>query len=240
MIEFYKFVSQFGMRDASPFCLKLMTYLRLAEIPHHTHEILDPRKAPKAKMPFIIDDGARMGDSEIIIRHLKETFGDLLGEGLSDQQKAISHAFNTLLAERFYWTIIHTRWTEPKFQPLLQDAWFTPVPKLVRGVVARLAFKQVAKASIAQGMGRHSLEEIHAFAIADIDAIAVMLGDKDYFFDDQPREIDASIYAFLSVAKCDAFPTPIRDHIMKSQRLLDYLDRVDQAAYGSSENMETA
>jgi len=34
MLEFYKFVPQFGMRDASPFCLKLMTYLNLADIPH--------------------------------------------------------------------------------------------------------------------------------------------------------------------------------------------------------------
>ncbi|MEO1142618.1 MAG: glutathione S-transferase family protein, partial [Pseudomonadota bacterium] len=62
MIELYKFVPQFGMRDASPFCLKLLTYLKLADIPHETHEILDPREAPKQKLPFIIDDGISISD----------------------------------------------------------------------------------------------------------------------------------------------------------------------------------
>ena len=67
MIEFYKFAPQFGLRDASPYCLKLATYLRLAGVPHETHEIMDPSEGPKQKLPFIRDEGEPIGDSELII-----------------------------------------------------------------------------------------------------------------------------------------------------------------------------
>lgn len=235
MIEFYKFVPQFGMRDASPFCLKLMAYLALAKVPHNTHEIMDPRKAPKGKMPYIIDEGEAMGDSEIIIKHLKQRFGDPLAHGLSESQLGISHAFNVMLAERFYWTLTHTRWVQKKYQPVLKDAWFGVVPKMFRGIVANKAFKDVAKASYGHGIGRHTLAEIDAMGISDIDAIEAFLGDKTYFLDDSPREIDASIYAFLSNAACDVFPSPVRDRIIQSAGLMDYLQRVEKAAFGESE-----
>lgn len=235
MIAFYKFVPQFGMRDASPFCLKLMTYLRLADIPHETHEIMDPRKAPKQKMPYIVDNGAEIGDSELIIRHLKQNYGDPLAQGLSNEQLALAHAFHVMLAERFYWTLTHTRWVNPQFQPVLKEAWFATVPRLLRGIVANQAFKQIAKATYGHGIGRHSLDEIYAMGISDIDAVEAVLGDKDYFLDEAPREIDASIYAFLSAAVCDAFPSPIRDRVKSSKNLLAYIDRVDQAVFGAGE-----
>ena len=148
MIEFYKYVPQFGMRDASPFCLKLMTYLRLANIPHNTHEIMDPRRAPKQKMPFIVDGGREIGDSELIIACLKEKFGDPLADGLSSRQRATAHAFNVMLAERFYWAgMVYSRWVEKQHQPLLRETWFGAVPAPLRRIVAGKVFKDIEKAA---------------------------------------------------------------------------------------------
>ena len=70
-LNFYTFVPQFGLRNASPFCLKLETYLALAGIEHKRHEIMDPRQAPKEKMPYIVHGPTEMGDSELIITYLK-------------------------------------------------------------------------------------------------------------------------------------------------------------------------
>ena len=232
MVEFYKYVPQFGKRDASPFCLRLMAYLQLAGIPHETHEIMDPRKAPKQKLPYIVDKGKDIADSELIIAYLKETYGDPLGEGLSDADKAITHAFNIMFAERYYWTLMHTRWILPKYQPLMVETWFSDIPKLLRGFITKSIFKQVKKNAIGHGIGRHSTEEIYAMGLRDLKAVEAQLGDKDYLLGDSPREIDVTAYAFLDNTRGDIFDSPITDYVNNSPKLMAYIDRVDKAAFG--------
>jgi len=233
MLEFYKYVPKFGKRDASPFCLKLMTYLKLANIPHNTHEIMDPRKAPKQKLPYIVDKGKDIADSELIIAYLKETYGDPLGEGLSDADKAVTHAFNIMFAERYYWAaMVYPRWVRPEHRLLLTETWFGAIPKLLRGFIAGTIFKQVEKNAIGHGIGRHSEEEIYAMGLADLKAVEAQLGDKDYLLGDSPREIDASSYGFLDNTRGDIFPSPLSHYIESSPKLMAYIDRVDKAAFG--------
>ena len=233
MIEFYKFVPQFGLRDASPFCLKLMTFLNLAQIPHKTIELMDPRKGPKQKLPYIVDDGQAIGDTELIIAHLKAAYGDPLGAGLTEPQQAITHAFNVMFAERFYWAaMIYPRWIRPEHRPLLTQTWFGMIPKLVRGIVVKSIFRQMEKNAIGHGIGKHSAEEIYAMGIADVKAVEAQLGDKDFLLDNKPREIDAGAYAFLANARSEIFPTPISAYIQQSPKLMAYIDRVDAAAFG--------
>jgi Glutathione S-transferase N-terminal domain len=66
-IVLHQFSRSFGLPNASPFCMKLETYLRMAEIPHELafEETLD--KAPKKKMPYIEDEGQKIGDSNLVI-----------------------------------------------------------------------------------------------------------------------------------------------------------------------------
>src|SRR6185295_19040355 len=56
--------------NMSPPCVKLETWLRMAEIPY---EMAPPdlAEAPKGKVPFIEDAGVKMGDSTLIVEHLK-------------------------------------------------------------------------------------------------------------------------------------------------------------------------
>ena len=232
MLDFYKYEPQFGKRDASPFCLKLMAYLKLADIAHNTHEIMDPRKAPKQKLPFIVDKGKDIADSELIIAYLKETYGDPLGEGLSDTDKAITHAFNVMFAERYYWTLVHTRWILPTYQPLMTETWFGMIPKPLRGFITKSIFKQVKKNAVGHGIGRHSTEEIYAMGLSDLKAVEAQLGDKDFLLGDTPREIDATAYAFLENTRGDVFDSPVTDYVNNSPKLMAYIDRVDKAAFG--------
>lgn len=233
MLEFYKFVPKFEKRDASPFCLKLMTYLKLAGIPHETHEIMDPRKAPKAKLPYIVDDGTAIGDSEVIIAHLKVKYGDPLGEDLSAGDKAITHAFNVMFAERYYWAaMVYPRWVRPEHRALLTETWFGMIPKILRGFIVRSIFKQVEKNAMGHGIGKHSEEEIFAMGLSDLRAVEAQLGDKDYLLGDRPREIDATAYAFLENTRGDIFPTPLSRYVESSPKLMAYIDRVDRAAFG--------
>jgi len=233
MLEFYKFVPQFGMRDASPFCLKLMTYLNLADIPHKTIELMDPRKGPKKKLPFIVDKGTAIGDSELVIEYLKETYGDPLGEGLTDKEKAVSHVFNVMFAERFYWvSAVYPRWVLPESRELITETWFGAIPKALRGFIVRPIFKEMQKTVEGHGIGKHSLEEIYDLGLADLKAVEAQIGDQAFLLGDTVREIDASAYAFLANTRCEFFKTPLYDYVKNSPKLMAYIDRVDKRAFG--------
>src|SRR5215204_1715227 len=59
-------------RNVSPFSLKLEAWLRLADIPYEVRPARGLRKAPKGKLPYIVEaDGSAVGDSTLIIEHLK-------------------------------------------------------------------------------------------------------------------------------------------------------------------------
>jgi glutathione S-transferase len=111
MIKLYKFGSIGDVCDASPFCVKIEAYLRLADLPYEAlcgAQYL--RKAPKGKLPFIEDNGKIIADSNFILKYLKETYGDTLDGDLSDADKAIAHAFIKMIDENLYWVLVHARW----------------------------------------------------------------------------------------------------------------------------------
>ena len=53
MIKLYQFKPAFGLPNASPFCMKLETYLRMAQLPFVAPKISlgDIGRAPKGKLP---------------------------------------------------------------------------------------------------------------------------------------------------------------------------------------------
>ncbi|HJM48751.1 MAG TPA: glutathione S-transferase N-terminal domain-containing protein [Alphaproteobacteria bacterium] len=70
MIKLYQFPPGWGLPSYSPFCLKLETWLRLTALPYEVVDEPDPRKGPKAKLPYIDDGGTVLGDSGLIIDYI--------------------------------------------------------------------------------------------------------------------------------------------------------------------------
>lgn len=68
MITLFQFPAAFNVPNASPYCLKLETWLRLAGLEYQVKVVSDPRKAPKGKLPYVRIEGEAIGDSEIVIR----------------------------------------------------------------------------------------------------------------------------------------------------------------------------
>jgi glutathione S-transferase len=66
-IKLFQFPRMFGIPNISPFCCKLETWLRMTGIPYEVVDTPDPRRGPKAKVPFIIDGNQLLGDSTLII-----------------------------------------------------------------------------------------------------------------------------------------------------------------------------
>jgi len=68
--------------------------------------------APKGKLPYIDDDGERVGDSTFIRFHIEKKYGFDFDRGLDGPQRAAAWAFEKLAEDNFYWLLFHSRWID--------------------------------------------------------------------------------------------------------------------------------
>jgi len=232
MIELYKFGPAFGLREVGPFALKTITYMRLAGIPFTEHVEGDPRKAPKQKIPYIVDDGKAIGDSTFIIKHLKTKFGDPLAEGLSKEQLAMGHTIKIMLEERSYWAgMIHPRWVKRDHHPLIANTFFGTIPGFIRMPIFRMVAKGVAKSADGHGIGRHTDGEVFDLGLDDVKTVETLLGKKKFMLGPKPAEVDATAFAFLHGMSAEVFPSPIQSYLANSKTLTAYLARMEKVVF---------
>ena len=230
MIRLVQFHPAFGLRNLSPFCLKLETYLRLAHIPHEILWSSDARRAPKGKLPYIIDGERTIGDSALIIDYLKEKYGDTLDATLDAAQKAEILAWRALCEDHLLFALLYSRWVDA-------DGWritarlFERLPFPLRHLVPGLARRAVTRQVYAQGMGRHGRDEIYAFGVADVAALATRLGDKDYLLGDTPCSLDATVYGFVAQLVGGEHDNPLTRQARATPALVDYCRRIEQRCF---------
>lgn len=224
----------FGVPDFSPACLKLKTYLRMASVPYATRTG-DPRKAPTKKIPFITHNGATVGDSGLIIEHLKRTLGDPLDRRLSPEQHARGHLVRRTCEESLYWPLSHARWGDDAVWPQVAEKFRTFVlPPVIGGLIVGMIRKDTLRSAWGQGIARHKLENILAHGRADIDALSVVLGDALYLFGDEPTSYDASLFG--TMANIMAFPAGggLAKHARSKANLVSFVDRVKAKYWAAS------
>ncbi len=228
MIKLFQFEPAFGLPNASPFCMKLETYLRMAGLPFEipTATLAHLRRAPLGKMPYIEDQGRLLTDSSFIIDDLKLRYGDTLDAWMNQTERATALAFQRLLEENLYWAVVYTRWVEPEGWKLTREAFFGKLPAPLKWIVPPLARRGLIKELHGHGMGRHSREEILAIGRRDITALADFLADKPFFIDARPCSLDACAYAFLANLIWVPLESELKLHAQKYPQLQAYCERM--------------
>jgi glutathione S-transferase len=224
MITLYHFGDAFGF-DPSPFCLKLETYLRLANHPFQKKRG-DLRKSPKRQLPIIEDDGKIVADSRFIIEYLKGKYGDPLDGHLSTAEKANLHAWQRMVEESLYWTIVYSRWIDDAGWKVFGPLVFGFLPGPLRAIVPPVVRRRVARTLNGQGTLRHSPEEIYGLGLRDIDALAGLLGDRPYMLGDKPTSLDASAAGSLINILHAPVETPLKAGTARHANLVAYADRM--------------
>jgi hypothetical protein len=103
--------------------------------------------------------------------------------------------------------------------PGVPAQFFKAVPMPLRPIVQSLVRRKVAKTLKLQGFGRHTPAEQNDLTIADINALASLLGEKAFLMGDQPCGADATVFAFVAGFLTPVFVTPIRSAAEKHQIL---------------------
>lgn len=231
-ITLYTFGSYWDLPDISPFCTKLETYLRLAGI-SFTKKPGNPQKAPKGKLPYIRHDDQLIGDSHFIIEHLERSFSVDLNAHLSDAERGIATAYQVMLEESLYFALLHFRWgndaawTEYKvaIAHVMRSAG---APRFLIPLLLPVLRRGVRKSLYAQGMGRHSEDEIAAIGRRELQSVSELLGDKLFLFGDQPSNVDATVFGMLSGLFLAPVDTPLREAALAFPNLQRYCDHIHQ------------
>ena len=93
-------------------------------------------------------------------------------------------------------TMVYYRWVE---DPQCSAKLFFPKLSerkraLILSVVQRVAKKQLH----AQGLGRHSIAEVHSIARKDLQSLSEFLHDKPFMMGQEPSLVDASVFGLLA------------------------------------------
>lgn len=224
MIELLQFAPMLGVMNASPFCMKVEVFLRLAGLEYRCVDAL-PVRMPKAKLPVLRDGGRTICDSEAIVAHLQAAHGSRMPAAMAAPETATQLLVRRAFEEHLYFAALRYRWVEEE-GARHTVGFFASIPAPVRGLVFGFVRRKMARDLQGQGLGRHDLETTSAKAAADLDAIAATLGDAPFFGGPEPAAIDACAYAFLANLVFVPIETPMKRHAMANASLRAYCERM--------------
>ncbi|RFB81065.1 glutathione S-transferase family protein [Methylovirgula sp. 4M-Z18] len=226
MITLHTFGPAFGLPDPSPFVMKADLLLQLSGLAYERKPTKPNKMGPKGKMPYISDNGRLIPDSTFIRFYLEKTYGIDFDKTLSTEQKALAWAVEKMCEEHLYFAIVYDRWMKEQNFANGPAQFFKTIPALVRPPVMAMIRKRVRTALYNQGMGRHSDAEISELACRDIDALATILGDKDWIGGTEPCGADATVGAFVLSTQCKTFDAGAQRAAVAHANLAAYGNRV--------------
>jgi len=177
-----------------PASLKLETFLRMHKIPYE-NKYVHKLGSDKVKLPFIEYQGDKVQDANFCIKYLCNKFDLSLDAHLSEEQRAIAHAFSTMAEENTYWSLAYYRWVDNFNETKKYYSNLAPVVKDVR---PKLDQNKCIKCMQAHGIGKHTKDEIYGIAEADLRAMSAFLGEKEFFMDGEPSTIDSTMFGLLA------------------------------------------
>ena len=227
MITLLTFAPSFGQPAASPFCVKAMMLLNMAGVAWTTEIYSDPREMPYGKLPAIRIEDQIIADSENI-RAWLEAQGATFDVGLTQAQKALSHALIRMAEEHLYFHVVYDRWADDAVWPVIRDTYFGMIPRPIRGFVTNKIRKPQVASLHKMGIGRFSPKERLARAEPDLRAIADLLTGP-FLFGAMPTAADASVAPQLAGMMATPVSTLLGERVRGDKVLVDYVARVNQA-----------
>lgn len=224
-LRVFTFGAGWGLPTAGPFGLKLEASLRMLGVPYERVYENDHRKGPKRKSPWIEDGDVRIGDTELILEHVAKTRGKELDRELGAADRARSLILRHMLEEHYHQIF--------EYELCVPDGGFAELRKMIAAsmpaplvpLIAPLARRGFRKHLFERGVARHTPEQVASMGRADVDALSIWLGDRDWFIADHPTKADAIAFGLLAVSIRSPLPTPACSYARAKPNLVAYVDR---------------
>ena len=225
MITLYGFGPYLGMPDGSPYCMKAEILLRMAGLAYVKNTTATPDQGPKGKLPFIDDAGELVADTTFIRAHIERKYGFDFDRGLDAVERAEAWAIERMIEDQLYWCCLHMRWAIQENFDKGPAHFFDRAPEAIRDQIRDAARNKVIGYLQAQGMGRHTPEQITELGTRTLDALAALLGKRAWLMGDAPCGTDAALTGMLATLLNGALDSPLRQSGLAHANLARYIDR---------------
>ena len=195
MITLYSYPELFGVADNNGYGLKVFAFLRLAGVPFAHEHIFDASAAPRGQLPYIVDDGETVGDSETIIAHLIRKHHLTIDAALTAGQRD-TNLLVTRMLDDLYWVMSYSRWRDDDFWPAFRDALLKTHSDLTSEALEK-AREYNFQRYYFQGIGRYTPQQVYARGLEDLEAMAELTPDQRFFFGTDATSTDAALYGFI-------------------------------------------
>lgn len=208
MLTLYSYPELFGVADNNGYGLKVYAFLRLTGVPFTHEHIFDASTAPRGQLPYILDEGETIGDSETIIAHLIRKYRLTIDDGLSAAERDTSHLVTRMLDD-LYWVMSYSRWKDERYWQAFRDALIREHPRLTEEGLAKAQAYNLQRYHY-QGIGRFDPAAVYARGLADLRVLADLLARSDYLHGAKPTSADAGIYGFVANILFYPIETPLK------------------------------
>jgi glutathione S-transferase len=218
MLTLYSYPELFGVADNNGYGLKVFAFLRLNGVPFTHEHIFDASAAPRGQLPYIVDDGETVGDSDTIIAHVTAKHRLTMDSALTTVQRDMSHLVARMLDD-LYWVMSYSRWKDERFWPAFRDALMREHPSLTEEGLRRAQEFNFQRYHF-QGIGRYAPEAAYSRGLADLRVLADLIPAQRCVHGETPTSIDAGIYGFIANIYFYEIDTPLRQFVMSQQNIV--------------------
>ncbi len=227
MITLYSYPALFGVADNNGYGLKVFAVLRLAGLPFVHEHLFDASAAPRQQLPYIVDDGETVGDSDAIVAHLIAKYRLPIDATLTGEQRDRDLLIGRLLDD-LYWVMSYSRWRDERYWPAFCAALLREHPHLYEpGLLKAKEFN--ASRYYYQGIGRYTPPEAYARGLADLAVLARQVPAQGYLHGAEPGVVDAAVYGFIANIYFFAIDTPLRQFVVAQDNLVRHCTAIHGA-----------
>jgi glutathione S-transferase len=221
------FSELFGVADNNGYGLKVFAVLRLCRVPFRHEHILDASSAPRGQLPYIVDQGETIGDSDTIIAHLIDKYRLTIDDGLTSRQRDLDHLVSRMLDD-LYWVMSYSRWKDDRFWRLFRDALLEQHPNLTEAGLTKAREFNFQRYHF-QGIGRYEPEAAYRRGLADLEVLAHLLPESGDLHGGMPSSIDAGIYGFIANIFFYPIDTPLKQFVAAHGNLMRHCEAIHAA-----------
>jgi glutathione S-transferase len=220
MLTLFSYPDLFGVPDNNPYGLKIFAFLKLCHLTFQHSHVFDASQAPRAQLPYLLDDDRVIGDSDAIISYLIKQYDLSIDSGLTSGQRDTGLLIKKLLDD-LYWVMSYSRWKDPRFWPLFKDEILATHPD-VTPTALEVARDYNFKRYYYQGIGRYDPDAVYARGVADLEVLGNLLPEIGFLFGAAPSSIDAAVYGFIANIYDFDIETPLKAFLLSKQNLVTH------------------
>jgi glutathione S-transferase len=227
MITLYSYPTLFGVADNNGYGLKVFAFLRLTRLPFVHEHIFDASAAPRGQLPYIVDDGEIVGDSDTIIAHLIGKHRLTIDAAL-DARRRDTNLMIARMLDDLYWVMSYSRWKDERYWPKFRDALMREHPTLTAAGLQQARDFNFQRYHF-QGIGRFTPDAAYARGLADLKVLADLVPERGYVHGPAPTSVDAGIYGFIANIWFYDIDTPLKQFVATRQNLVRHCTEIHDA-----------